>query len=259
MNRTTLLKATVATAALTFATGAAMAADAPVYEKGPTVAPVAAAAPVWNWTGFYAGVNAGYGWGNIETDSGSFFDSGDEFDLDADGGIVGGQVGYNWQMDNFVFGLETDMQYAHLSSEDNNPFDFDGDGTYDDSAGVGAELNWLGTTRLRAGVAMDRFLVYATGGLAYGDADVGYTFNGSNDVQDVIADEDSTRVGYAVGAGVEGAITDHVTAKIEYLYTDLGDQDSSYRYTDATGAPGTISTNTDFEAHIVRAGLNYKF
>lgn len=260
MTRSTLLKASVASAAILLAQGAALAADAPVYDKGPVTAPVAAPAPVWNWTGFYAGLNAGYGWGDIEDDEGEVFDGGDDFGLDADGALVGGQIGYNWQMDSFVFGLESDLQWADLSTEnDFTALDFDGNGDSSDSLGVDAELNWFGTTRLRAGVAMDRFLVYATGGLAYGDADVGVAFDG--DVDDVFTsdEDDSTRIGYAVGAGVEGAVTDRVTAKLEYLYTDLGSQDGTYTLTDGSSAPETVSTSTDFNAHVVRAGINYKF
>lgn len=256
MKRTTLLKATVASAALLTASGAAMAADAPVYDKAPVAEPMVDTAPVWSWTGFYAGVNAGYGWGDLETDEdNAVFDNGTDFNLDADGGLVGGQIGYNWQMDNFVWGVETDLQYADLSTEnDYQFFDLDNDGT-DDEIGVDAELNWFGTTRLRAGVAMDRFMIYATGGLAYGDADVGYAVNG--DVVD--AGDNETRVGYAAGAGVEGAITNNVTAKLEYLYTDLGSEDVNYAYTGTGGATSNISSETDFTAHTVRVGLNYKF
>ncbi|ESR26888.1 outer membrane protein [Lutibaculum baratangense] len=258
MKRTTLLKASVAAAAMITASGAAMAADAPIYDKGPVAAPIAAApAPLWSWTGFYAGLNAGYGWGGVKTDEGDIFDSGTRFDIDADGAIVGGQIGYNWQMDSFVFGVETDLQWADLSTSRSGDVFFDDDDIADGTYRFGAEMNWFGTTRIRAGYAMDRFLVYATGGIAYGDADVGFTYDG--DVEDVrFGRDDKTRIGYAVGGGVEGAITDNLTAKVEYLYVDLGSQDYDLRFPDGDEFT-TISNETDFDAHIVRAGLNYKF
>ena len=257
MNYASSLKVAVATAALIAGSGAAFAADAPIYDKG-VVAPAPVVAPLWSWTGFYVGINGGYGWGNIDDDDNGLFGP-TTYNLDADGGVIGGQIGYNWQMDRFVFGVESDAQYANLSSTNNQLFDFDGDGTADDSLGIEAELNWFGTTRLRAGFAPGRFLIFATGGLAYGDADVGYSFNG--DVNDVFLSsrDDETRLGWTVGGGVEGAITDNVTAKLEYLYVDLGDQDNAYRYTSAGTAIGTFSSSTQFEAHILRAGLNYKF
>ena len=231
------LKAAVASAALLAGSGMAFAADAPIYDKG-VVSPAPMVAPMWSWTGFYIGANAGYGWGNIDNSDNGIFGRRD-FDLDADGGLVGGQVGYNWQMDNFVFGVETDLQYADLSSSNTrNVYDFDLDGTADDFIGLGAELNWFG---------------------AYGDADVGFSFGG--DVNDTFLrnGDDSTRVGYTVGGGLEYAFTDHVSAKAEYLYVNLGDQDYSAVYRNGAAVPVTYANSTDFDAHIVRAGLNYKF
>jgi outer membrane immunogenic protein len=122
------------------------------YKGGPAYAEV-------NWSGFYAGVNAGYG------------SSGRTDYLDPTGGFGGGQMGYNWQSGHFVFGLETDFQGAGIS--DSNFFDK-------------STMNWFGTVRGRLGYAFDRTLVYATGGFAYGqvendgfhEAQTGYVLGG---------------------------------------------------------------------------------
>ncbi|MFD2228288.1 outer membrane protein, partial [Microvirga arabica] len=102
-------KILLASVALFGFAGAAAAADLPVRSAPP--APIIAAAPIFTWTGFYVGVNAGYGWSNDD------FDSVDLADEDDDGGFVGGaQVGYNYQIGSFVVGLEGDIQYADFGS-----------------------------------------------------------------------------------------------------------------------------------------------
>jgi outer membrane immunogenic protein len=177
-------------ALLGLATGA-LAADLP-SRRAP--APIIAAVPVFTWTGFYVGVNAGYGWSNND------FDAVDLADEDDDGGFVGGaQVGYNYQIGSFVVGLEGDVQYADFGRE--GVFDFDGDGVFDDDFN---SSDWFGTVRARAGVAFDRALIYATGGFAFADDATGWT----------------------VGGGVEYAFTNNLSAKIEGLYVNLeGDDD----------------------------------
>jgi outer membrane immunogenic protein len=176
-------------ALLGLATGA-LAADLP-SRRAP--APIIAAVPVFTWTGFYVGVNAGYGWSNND------FDAVDLADEDDDGGFVGGaQVGYNYQIGSFVVGLEGDVQYADFGRE--GVFDFDGDGVFDDDFN---SSDWFGTVRARAGVAFDRALIYATGGFAFADDATGWT----------------------VGGGVEYAFTNNLSAKIEGLYVNLDGND----------------------------------
>jgi outer membrane immunogenic protein len=181
-------KILLASVALFGFAGAAAAADLPMRAAPP--APIIAAAPIFTWTGFYVGVNAGYGWSNDD------FDAIDLADEDDDGGFVGGaQVGYNYQIGSFVVGLEGDIQYA----------DFGGSFTFAD--GPDADLDddvfdrgdWFGTVRARAGVAFDRALVYATGGFAFADDANGWT----------------------VGGGVEYAFTNNLSAKVEGLYVNL--------------------------------------
>ncbi|PVE21690.1 porin family protein [Microvirga sp. KLBC 81] len=189
-------------------------------------APVVAAAPVFTWTGFYAGVNAGYGWNTNDDD---VVINGTAYEVDDEGGFVGGgQVGYNYQIGSFVLGLETDIQYADIGGDNNIPsLNSDGD---DD--------NWFGTVRARAGYAFDRALIYATGGLAYGKISNGFS------------NSDDTSVGWTLGAGVEYAFTDNLTAKVEGLYVNLEQDDDDLP---------VVAGSDETEFGVIRAGLNYKF
>ncbi len=148
--------------------------------------------PAYSWTGPYAGLVGGYGWGT------------------ANGWSGGGFIGYNLQTNqNLVVGLEGDVTFANRSG----------------SAASGADVhnNWNGTVRGRIGYAIDRFMIYGTGGLAVGG------------LQNTSAPESSTKVGWTAGAGVEVALTEKVTGRIEYRHTDLGafpSGDSSYTSND---------------------------
>ncbi|KFG69274.1 outer membrane protein [Microvirga sp. BSC39] len=181
-------KILLASVALFGFAGAASAADLPMRAAPP--APIIAAAPIFTWTGFYVGVNAGYGWSDDDFDSVALADD------DNDGGFVGGaQVGYNYQIGSFVVGLEGDIQYADFGRE--GAFVVGGT-TYDID-----NSDWFGTVRARAGVAFDRALIYATGGFAFADEANGWT----------------------VGGGVEYAFTNNLSAKIEGLYVNLDNDD----------------------------------
>ena len=209
-------KILLASVALFGFAGAASAADLPVRAAPP--APIVAAVPIFTWTGFYVGVNAGYGWNAND----SITVGGVRFDLDDEGGFVGGaQAGYNYQIGSFVVGLEGDIQYADFGGDDR--FDFDGDGILDDDFN---RSDWFGTVRARAGVAFDRALIYATGGFAFADDATGWT----------------------VGGGLEYAFTNNLSAKIEGLYVNL-DQDDN----------GFFAIDNDAEFGVVRAGLNFRF
>ena len=194
----------------------AMAADLP-SRRAP--APIIAAVPVFTWTGFYVGVNAGYGW-NDGGDGDLVFEDATIFgDSDNDGGFVGGaQVGYNYQIGSFVVGLEGDIQYADFGGVN---YDFGPLGIYEND-----NDDWFGTVRARAGVAFDRALIYATGGFAFTD----------------------NRNGWTVGGGLEYAFTNNLSAKIEGLYVNL-DQDDN----------GIFAIDDDAEFGVVRAGLNFRF
>jgi len=214
----------------------ALAADLPAYAPEPV--PVSSA---YDWSGFYAGVHVGYGWGengytastNPPPPAFSY-----STDHDSDGFIGGAQVGFNIQSGNWVFGLEGDFSGSGI----------DGDATVTPpgfaAISVASDVDWLATVRGRVGYAFDTTLLYATGGLAVGKIEFSYetaTDTGS---------DDDTFLGFAVGAGVEHAFTDRLSGKIEYLYVDLGEE---------TFAGTAADTEVDFTAHTVKVGLNYNF
>ena len=200
----------------------AQAADMPRRAAMPTKAAPMYNAP-YNWTGVYVGINGGGGWGRSDF-SGALAGS----NFRTSGGMVGGTLGYNYQVGQTVFGVETDLDWSNVK------------GSATCAVGVVCETrnNWLGTARGRIGYAFDRVMPYVTGGLAYGG--VKNTVTGAGDTT-------STKAGYALGGGMEAAISGPWTAKVEYLYADLG----------RTSAP--LGTDARFYEHTVRAGLNYRF
>lgn len=201
----------------------------------------------FSWVGLYAGVNGGYAWAKNKS-SMQWIMEGYDFDPEYDtrklNGFTGGvQLGYNWQINNAILGVETDLQYTHLKTKFN-------DGFYD--AEYENKLNWLGTTRARIGFTpADNLMIYATGGLAYGQikANVSDYFGFDSSLS-------KTKFGYAVGAGTEVALSKNWTFKTEYLYANLGKETHRiYGFDDLNY--DTLSHK--FDAHIVRVGLNYKF
>jgi outer membrane immunogenic protein len=194
----------------------ALAADLGNVEPLP-VPPIVEAAPVNNWTGFYLGVLGGYGWGTADTSAAG--------DIDADGFDIGGYAGANWQWGNFVIGAEGDLLY---------PFR---DGS---SAGITAEQGLNGSLRGRAGIALDRFLVYGTGGLA----------GTQLELSSAAGSDEETLWGWTAGAGVEAMVLDNVTARIEYRYTDYDAENFNL---------GGAAVNSDFSDHAIRGGIGLKF
>lgn len=220
------VRVALGTVALVVLGGAAQAAD--MYRKAPPATPIEAPVSVYNWTGFYAGANLG---GEFLRDSATA--GGVRHKLN-NGSIFGGvQAGYNWQSGPFVLGGEADIGYGHPSKT--KAF---GVNTMKIEEGVS------GTVRARAGYAVDRALVYGTGGLAWANFDT--TVN--NGV--VSAKSDRTRAGWVVGGGVEYALTNNISAKGEYLYEDFGNMKQTVN---------GVATSNKLSDHIVRVGLNYKF
>ena len=183
--------------------------------------------PVYNWTGFYIGINGGGGWGDSKWSSvGSF---------DVSGGMIGGTAGYNWQSAQWVFGLEGDLDWTNIN----------GSSTAACVAGCRTSNNWLATVRGRVGYAFDRFLPYITGGLALGNIKASQPgFTGGDD----------TNAGWTVGGGLEFVIAGNWTAKAEYLYVDLGKFNCGL----ACGN-GINPDNVSFSSHLVRGGVNFRF
>jgi len=159
------------------------------FGKKPPPDPIVYRQP-FSWTGLYVGGQIGLGWGN------------------EDSGFVGGvHLGYNWQSQNLVYGVETDIELTNITGNGSN-----------------GGSDWVGSTRGRLGIAYDHRLFYATAGVAYADVGSGFT----------------------VGAGIEQIISDRMTLRLEYRFTDLSNDNHSVH-------------NGDADFHAIRAGFSYKF
>jgi outer membrane immunogenic protein len=185
-----------------------------------------------DWTGLYVGVNGGYAFGGVD-EVGVNPAPGNVGELNLEGLFGGIGIGYNHQVDQLVLGIEADFQLSDIS-------DSDAGGGYT----MSNEVNYFGTVRGRAGFAIDNALIYATGGLAYGDFD--YSVNGPG----VAINESYSDLGLTIGAGAEFAIDDMWSVKAEYLYTIFDKE----RLTD-----GRVSTASTPDFHLVRVGLNMRF
>jgi outer membrane immunogenic protein len=259
----------------------AVAADMPL--KAPMMAPVV----VDPWTGFYAGANVGYSWGNWDSSSLSplfptgagvtgttapglasaiLSDFSSTTSRNVKGWVGGGQVGYNWLNGSWLYGVEADIQATGQRASLNGgatvfraPF-FDGVATITQNETNSWKLPWFATFRGRLGVTYDQsWLFYATGGLAVGRAEFSNTTSltlattspAVSATSAISSSEETTRVGFAVGGGVEKAIDAHWRVKAEYLFVDLG----SHTFLAGTGA----DTNIKIRDNIVRVGFNYRF
>jgi outer membrane immunogenic protein len=238
-------KILLSSVALLGLSAAAFAADLPSRRAAP--APYVAV-PVFTWTGFYVGVNAGYGFTNDNHDNyyGATTYYGDN--SSRDGFVGGGQIGYNYQIGQFVIGIEADAQFADLGRKNDYVY-----GATPTTYGYGNQgIDWFGTVRGRLGYAIDRMMIYGTGGFAYGGGDDNNSYYGATTYY---GNRDKTRTGWAAGGGVEYAFTPNLTGKIEGLFVSL-DRNNSY-YAATPVVYGTTNNNDEFP--VVRAGLNYKF
>jgi len=215
--------------ALAGAVGTASAADLARRPPPPPPPRAPVVAPSYNWTGLYLGINGGYGFGRSKWD-------GLPASFDVNGGMVGGQIGYNVQSSQFVYGLEGDGDWTGLrgtASFANCPF-----------VSCKTRNDFLSTARGRLGFAADRVLPYVTGGLAVG--------NIRATVPDVPG-IDKTKAGWTAGGGLEFALSGNWTAKAEYLYVDLGNAGCSA----LCGLPA--GNNVSLTTNVVRGGINYRF
>lgn len=267
---------------LTLAAGSAFAADLPYRTAAP--APYLAAAPVFTWTGFYAGLNAGGSWNkksgystNIPANYAIYGGASGDNDIGFTGGA---QVGYNMQFGNIVAGVEADINYLHGNRGSNGTFPGVASPASDTDFRItqSESSKWFGTARGRLGFAFDRALIYATGGLAFGgkgggsnvdqrdygnfgalgtwaQTTAGLSGSGSN----------SSNIGWALGAGLEYALSNSWSVKAEYLHVDLGRNSRTFTTLAApAGGSGylggdTITVRNDNKFDIVRAGVNYRF
>lgn len=234
MNRFTGLRATaLAIVGLAATAVTAMAADVraprpayPAYTKAP-----AYVAAIHNWTGFYIGAFGGGGWGAHDYAGAGLAR------IDSGGGLYGGTLGYNWQAGMFVLGVEGDFGGSTIN----------GSTTIVPGLTHETNLNWLGSVRGRAGIAINDLLLYGTGGWAYGS--VRDTSNNAGAIEQFT----TTRSGWTVGGGAEYAFTPNWSMKAEYRYTDLGNTSNAAPLNGA--APYSVSNTFS----TVTVGLNFKW
>lgn len=240
-------------------TGGARADDGSLFYK---------AQPVSSWTGIYGGLNAGYGQGRVGVSTafciGGFVavdcnavSSAGSPSLTPRGFTGGAQLGYNWQAGQFVLGSEIDFDYFGASASQGGTYGFPSTpGTFFSTA-TSLSTDWLMTVRPRAGIVVDRFLIYATGGLALTQVKFNQTLTLLTPFA-VTASSSEIRPGWTVGAGAEWKLNDVWSAKLEYLYMNFGTIRTSG--TIAPAFAGTTSNNSiDFAVNVVRLGVNYKF
>lgn len=243
----------------------AVAALAPLAAQG--------AGPAMDWTGPYVGANLGYGWSSSNSAKFSVVDPGGAWfgpclaagsclsrvSYDRDGFVGGAQVGYNWQVNQWVFGLEADLDYS----------DMNGGTTVGTAVGAFApfvgsahsDIDWLSTIRGRLGLAFGSALVYATAGFAGGSVEDSFSWGYPGLGQVYVGRDSGTEWGWTAGGGLEYAVSKNLIVGGEVLYFDLGD-------TTVPGIPiagftppaGTaLSGNFDHAGVIARARVSYKF
>jgi outer membrane immunogenic protein len=212
--------------AATFAWGSAIAADLPPRYQQPVARTAPLYYPGYSWTGFYLGINGGGGWGRSQ------WDGVDRFDVS--GGVIGGTIGYNWQINRVVLGAEGDIDWSGIR----------GTTTVFCPPGCNTRNYWLATVRGRLGYAFDRFLPYLTAGLAVGDINASLLgFPGGT----------VTNAGWTIGGGLEVGIVSNVSLKAEYLFVDLSDFNCGFNC--GLAANGNVT----YYANLFRAGLNVRF
>jgi outer membrane immunogenic protein len=235
--------------------GAASAADMAVKAR-PAPPPVVA---IYNWTGFYIGANAGYSWSETNVDYlfGGVVLPAASHTQRHDGFMGGGQIGYNWQSANWVFGIEADAAWRNA----NNSFTFGFPNGLDFTT-FATRQNFLATFRPRVGVAASNWLFYVTGGAAV--EGVEHTFTENRPILAGAfrtATTDETRWGWTVGAGVEAGFGQW-SAGLEYLYLNF-DKTTTIAFPAQIlgGLPFTANSAVfhDDQQHVLRAKLNYRF
>jgi len=225
--------------------------------------------PAWSWTGFYVGVDGGYGWNQRTGDRDCFNPAGIFFaacvlqanptDIRPRGGLIGGEAGYNWQTGIVVTGIETDLQWSGIRASGTfiagPPFI---GSTYSNTD----NMNWFGTARGRIGLLVTpHLLAYVTGGVMYAHESVSTVLT----IPPALiwpANAATTRAGGVAGMGLEYAFNGNLSAKVEGLYYDLGSLNPRFSCPPAaaTCTPGFTEGGTfGWRGTMVRAGLNWHF
>jgi outer membrane immunogenic protein len=252
----------LASAAVAAFAAPAFAADLPAAPYYPTKAPAYVAA--YNWSGFYLGVNLGGGWAR-NTVGETFFTGATTNGLNTatgtiNGVIGGGQIGYNWQSGNLLFGLEADVDGSGQSGTLNSALTVAPNGIAGADS-ISIRVNSFGTARGRVGFAADRWLWYVTGGFAWQNVSFGETFTPTGGTLVGVNGASSTRAGYSVGGGVETALWGNWTGRVEYLYLDTGTWSFTNPAVPQVAPPGFTGATTSIRTqnNVVRAGLNFRF
>ncbi len=258
-------------AALAMITSAS-AADLPVKAPPPVMV------PYLNWSGFYIGLNGGYSWGHSSRDL-NFFNplngvtiaTGTGSGRDLNGGVFGGQIGYNWQAANWVFGIEADAQWTGQKGGTTVlcpvggcfPTVLAAVPANAASATLNDKLDWFATFRGRVGVLVTPgVLLYGTGGAAWGEVETDLTLNSftATGVPISIGSSRSTnRFGWTLGAGIETMFSQNWSAKIEYLYLDMGTVSNSVVLPTAANFALGTNVSSRITDNIIRGGINYHF
>ena len=257
--RTSAFGLLAATAALAIVASTAQAADLPSRYSP---APAYNAMPMFTWSGFYAGLNAGYGW---STGTSRYYDP--AFGVSGGGrkgGFIGGaQAGYNYQTGCTLFGVEADWAWSDTNA---SGFNSDGDGPVGavgvDTSTVSSRMRWFGTVRARSGVVVDNVLIYATGGFAYANFARSYTIFEDAPATISTFTWNNTRWGWTAGVGTEWAFAPNWSLKSEVLYMRF-EKDTATAT--GLGAPGAgllgaaYRLESQNDAWISRIGVNYRF
>lgn len=249
MRRRHWLVVLVACVSIAGATGRALADGAP-YEYTPAAYPAAHI----GWTGFYFGAHLGGTWGSSTANGQTGVTLDDSWSASPSGVVVGGTLGYNWQLGPVLYGVEGDLGNLGLAGSGGYyvPFGYD--------ASTSTETGFYMTLRGRLGVLMNGWMLYVTGG--YLGADTSVSVLEACDsfclTPTVSASSSSFRNGWTIGGGFEVALEGAWSAKVEYLYFDLG----STTLTTPSSGGGGIGANTwnvETDGSLVRAGINYRF
>jgi outer membrane immunogenic protein len=262
---------------LALSAGAAAAADVGMPVKAPAVA------PLYSWTGFYAGIHGGYAWGGSADAAitpgvlGLFPPSPPAFYLTAptgpfglstepEGWFGGGQIGYNWQMNQWLVGVEADISFGDISDSASGPFGgsfrLNNITTVTGAATLDEKVDYFGTLRLRLGLLpTERLLIFATGGVAYGHAKASLALAATSSTPPAapIAFAEGVSVsntdwGWVLGGGFEWAFADYWTLSLLYLFVNL---DTGGVYATPSGA-GVLNWH-DVDLHTLRLALSYRF
>jgi len=230
-----------------------VASDADLPRRAAHLAP--APLPVFTWTGFYAGLQVGGAWGrdraSLFLDDRTPFEfggfgglTGNRLTYDIDGVVGGGHVGFNYQVGPVVWGVEGDIEGSGIEGRravSDGPL----------SIAAKTEIDWLSSIRGRVGLAFDRTLFYATGGMVVGEITNTYTSTGFG----APGPDRSTFAewGWTAGGGIEHAFTNSLSARVEYRYTQF----ETFENRAPLNTSGIVRHEPDF--HAIRGGVSYKF